>query len=145
MGTITAGGVLKKDGKYLLVQEAKAEYRGKWNLPAGRVQPGETIYEGAKREIREECGYDVNITGIVDIRNDKLVVNEPYVGFVFSTEIIGQNSSYDNVEILDTKWFTYDEILQMRDQLRYPDAIIDSITAVEKNTILDLNNIKIVS
>ena len=58
MGIITVGGVLKKDNKYLLVQEAKAEFRGTWNLPAGRMDPNETVLDGAKREIREECGFE---------------------------------------------------------------------------------------
>lgn len=31
MGIIIVGGVVEKDGKYLLVQEAKEKCRGKWN------------------------------------------------------------------------------------------------------------------
>ena len=54
----------EKDGKYLLIQEAQAKCRGKWLLEAGHLDPGETIFEGAKREIREECGRDVELTGI---------------------------------------------------------------------------------
>ena len=142
MGIITVGGVLKKDNKYLLVQEAKAEFRGTWNLPAGRMDPNETVLDGAKREIREECGYSVNLTGIAEIRNDT-ILGEPFIGIVFSTEIIDQVSEYNKDEILDIKWFNYDEILEMRDQLRYPDAIINSITTVENNTTSDINLIKI--
>lgn len=31
-----------------------------WELPAGRVDPGETVLEGAKRELLEETGYTAN-------------------------------------------------------------------------------------
>lgn len=64
MGTIIVGGVIKKDDKYLLVQEAKKRCRGKWNIPAGHLDTNESIFEGAKREVFEECGYNVELTGI---------------------------------------------------------------------------------
>ena len=44
---IVAGGVIEQDGKYLLVQEAKDGCAGQWNLPAGRLDPGETILDGS--------------------------------------------------------------------------------------------------
>lgn len=40
----------------LLVQEAKKECRGSWYLPAGRMEPGETIVEALQREVKEEAG-----------------------------------------------------------------------------------------
>ncbi|KAM8794539.1 8-oxo-dGDP phosphatase NUDT18 [Eudromia elegans] len=42
----------------LLVQEAKAECRGKWYLPAGRMEPGEGIAAAVRREVREETGLE---------------------------------------------------------------------------------------
>jgi 8-oxo-dGTP pyrophosphatase MutT (NUDIX family) len=41
---VIVGGVVEKDGKYLLVQEAQEKCRGKWNLPAGHLDPNETIF-----------------------------------------------------------------------------------------------------
>ena len=69
---IIVGGVLEKDGKYLLVQEAQEKCYGKWNLPAGHLDPNETIIEAAKREIKEESGLDVELTGVCQIGNRKL-------------------------------------------------------------------------
>ena len=37
------GMVLMHEGKVLLIQEAKASCRGSWYLPAGRVEPNETL------------------------------------------------------------------------------------------------------
>ena len=76
MEVIIVGGVLKQDGKYLLLQEAKEKCRGKWNLPAGRLEPNETIFDGAKREIYEECGYEVELTGVSHIANRVIPDNE---------------------------------------------------------------------
>ncbi|NWI54301.1 NUD18 phosphatase, partial [Calyptomena viridis] len=42
----------------LLVQEAKPECRGTWYLPAGRMEPGESIVAAARREVKEESGLE---------------------------------------------------------------------------------------
>lgn len=48
-----AGGIVKNDnGEYLLI------YRNDtWDLPKGKIDPGETREEAAVREVREECGF----------------------------------------------------------------------------------------
>ena len=51
---IVVGGIIEKDGKYLLIQEAKKMCYGKWNFPAGRLEFKESLKQGAIREIKEE-------------------------------------------------------------------------------------------
>ena len=75
-GVIIVGGVIKENGKYLLVPEAHERCRGKWNLPAGHLDLGETVFEGAKREVLEECGLKVELTGIAHIGNRIMPQNE---------------------------------------------------------------------
>ncbi|NCB07941.1 MAG: NUDIX domain-containing protein, partial [Bacteroidia bacterium] len=46
-----AGGVVRRDGKILFI------YRnGKWDLPKGKIEPGEKAATAALREVEEECG-----------------------------------------------------------------------------------------
>ncbi|MBP5633496.1 NUDIX domain-containing protein [Candidatus Saccharibacteria bacterium] len=143
MGAIIVGGVIEKDGKYLLVQEAKEKCRGKWNTPAGHLDPNETIFEGAKREIREESGYEVELTGLANIGNRVLPDNE-FVGIIFSAKITGGELKLDPSEILDAKWFTYDEILAMQDELRSADLITNAISAVEHGKTAPLDIIDVI-
>lgn len=143
MGIIIVGGVIKKDNKYLLVQEAQEKCRGKWNIPAGHLDPNETIFEGAKREVFEETGFNVELTGILRIENRVMTDNE-FMGVVFSTNIVGGEIRIDPREILDIKWFTYEEVLNMKDELRSEDLIIDVITQAENNNIIDLDIIQII-
>lgn len=143
MGKIIVGGVLKKDNKYLLVQEAQEKCRGKWNIPAGHLDPNETIFEGAKREIFEESGFNVELTGIASIVNRK-VPDDTFIGIIFSTEIIDGEISINPAEILDIKWFTYDEIMNMGDKLRSNDLITEAITAVENKDLLDIKYIRMI-
>jgi 8-oxo-dGTP pyrophosphatase MutT (NUDIX family) len=46
-------------GQVLLIQRALPPCRGLWTLPGGRVEPGETAIECARREIREELELTV--------------------------------------------------------------------------------------
>lgn len=51
-------GVAKQHGKVLLVKQYKGPHQGKWDLPGGQIEAGETVEEALKREFREEVGMD---------------------------------------------------------------------------------------
>lgn len=123
---IIVGGVVEKDNKYLLVQESKPKCYGKWNIPAGHLDPGESIFDGAKREIKEETNCDVELTGVCNIGNH-IVPNDTFVAIVFTTKLLTDTVKPQDGEILEAKWFTYEEIVAMSDQLRRADWIISAI------------------
>uniref|UniRef100_A0A8C3Y1V5 Nudix hydrolase 18 n=1 Tax=Catharus ustulatus TaxID=91951 RepID=A0A8C3Y1V5_CATUS len=50
--------LFNQEDAVLLVQEAKPECRGRWYLPAGRMEPGEGIAAALRREVREESGLE---------------------------------------------------------------------------------------
>ena len=143
MGTVIVGGVIEKDGKFLLVQEANDKIRGKWNLPAGNLDNNETVFEGAKREIFEECGCKVELTGVLQVANSKMKDNR-FISVIFKTELVDDNIKFNKDEILDVKWFTYEEILKMKDSLRRYDWITDAISAHVNNRVADINIIKVI-
>ena len=143
MGIITVGGIVRKNNKYLLVQEAQEQCRGKWNIPAGSLDPNENIFDGAIREVLEECGYNVKLTGIAYIGN-RVIKDDEWLSVIFSSEIIDGDIKLDPEEILDAKWFSFDEIIKMKDELRYYDWIVDEMTAVENNTISSIDIIRVI-
>jgi len=114
---VVAAVLIKKDGKYLLVQEKKAEAYGFWNLPAGRMEVGDIQEETAIREAKEETGYDVKLVNKIGVFWTKGSSTPKHV---FEAEIIGGQLKYPENEILDVQWFTFEEILAMRDKLRRP-------------------------
>ena len=135
---IVAGGVIEQEGKYLLIQEAKEAVRGKWNIPAGRQDPGETISEAAKREIREECGLSVELTGVCQIGSWRSAINT-VIAIIFSTKIVGGEINFNPDEILDAKWFTYDEILAMKPELRSADFLIGAINNLRNHKVAPIS------
>ena len=135
---IVAGGVIEQEGKYLLIQEAKEAVRGKWNLPAGEQDPGETISEAAKREIREECGLSVELTDVCQIGSWRSAINT-VISIIFSTKIVGGEINFNPDEILDAKWFTYDEILAMKPELRSADFLIGAINNLRNHKVAPIS------
>ena len=115
---VIVGGLIEKDGKYLLVQEAQKKCYKKWNFPAGHLDFNESLEQGAIREIKEETGCDVKLNGICYIAN-RILENDLFVMIVFNAIIINEKISFDKEEILDAKWFDYDEIVnKMENELR---------------------------
>ncbi|MBI5220391.1 MAG: NUDIX domain-containing protein [Candidatus Liptonbacteria bacterium] len=55
-----AGCFLEHDGRFLILQRCPGKSQGgKWGLPAGRVEQGETERDAVIREIREETGFSI--------------------------------------------------------------------------------------
>ena len=58
---IVAGSVVTKNGQILLCRRAIEPRKGYWTLPAGFMEEGETVEEGARREAQEEACADICI------------------------------------------------------------------------------------
>lgn len=77
---IAAGGIVRNEKNELLLMFRKQ----KWDLPKGKIEKGETIIEGAKREVEEETGIIVEevyqkpfiTTYHVYVENQKYILKE---------------------------------------------------------------------
>ncbi len=56
---VGVGAIVIKDGRVLLVQRAAPPSQGLWAIPGGSLEAGETLQQGAEREIREETGITI--------------------------------------------------------------------------------------
>ena len=59
--------VVRRDNRFLVVREVK--HGQLWYLPAGRVELGESLFEGAQREVLEETGVPVELTGVLRVEH----------------------------------------------------------------------------
>lgn len=107
---VVAGCVLYEDGKYLLVQEKKPEFFGKWGFPAGKVHVGESFQQAAKRETFEETGLDVVVGTPINVSHYNPT---EWVLHAFEAAIIGGKLCVDATEQLAAEWFTIERVRQM--------------------------------
>jgi 8-oxo-dGTP diphosphatase len=66
---VGVGAVVLDASRVLLVRRGKPPLAGKWSLPGGLLELGETTAEAARREVAEECGLTVRVgevAGILD-------------------------------------------------------------------------------
>jgi 8-oxo-dGTP diphosphatase len=61
---VAVGGIAVRDGALLLVRRGNAPEAGRWTIPGGRVEVGETLAEAVERELLEETGLDVRCEGL---------------------------------------------------------------------------------
>lgn len=61
-----AGVFFTRDGKVLILQHVY-RHRYPWGLPAGFIKAGETPEAAIIREVKEETGLDVTVTGILSV------------------------------------------------------------------------------
>ncbi len=131
MKNIIVGVCIKKDGKILMVQEARKKVYKMWNFPMGHLDNAETIFEGAKREVKEETGYEVELTSIISIQN---YPNKENIKITFNANIIDGDISYDKNEVLDVKWISIEELENMTSkELRAYNSSRDIIKDAKEN------------
>jgi 8-oxo-dGTP diphosphatase len=65
---IVVSGVVVNNGKILIVQRASNDtFPDLWEFPGGKREPLEKSVDGAKREVKEETGLDVEIDKVVGV------------------------------------------------------------------------------
>lgn len=102
---IVAGVVAHRDGQVLLCKRAIEPRMGFWTLPAGFMELGESVEEGACREAREEARAELDLEGLL------AVYSIPRIGQVqifFRARLINDPSA--GPESLEVGLFDWDSI-----------------------------------
>ena len=100
----------------LLVQEAKEINYGKWNLPGGHLEVGESILSGAIRELAEETLIKANLTGCIGIYTGMSTTGFHAIRFVFSAKTDAPTEARAGDQILMTRWFEIGEAKLLPDK-----------------------------
>ncbi len=126
-----AGGLVRnEENKYLFIFR-----KGKWDLPKGKLDPGENAKRAAVREVEEECGITVTKRG-------KKICKTWHVYDMNAQTVIKKTSWYQMTahgqphlvpqleeEITDAQWLAEGDFSQVRANT-YP-LILDVLGSVE--------------
>jgi 8-oxo-dGTP diphosphatase len=115
-----AGLVTNENHEVLLVKSPK---RG-WEFPGGMVEPGESLQEALMREIYEESGIHVTITGFIGVYKN---IKSDIVNLDFCCKY-ESGSPTTSEESLEVGWFQMDEVIQMMGNPLYKTRITNMLS-----------------
>lgn len=141
--------VVEKDGRFLLVYENDTGNNGScrqvYNQPAGHWDEGETLFEAAERETREETGWAVKLDYIIG----HYLYHSPHNGVTyyrtaFAATALQKISDTLDQGIIEAVWLSYDEIVARKEQMRSPLVIrvIDDYRAGKKLPLDIISHVK---
>lgn len=58
--------VIRDNDKIFATARGYGEFKGKWEFPGGKVEPGETNEQALAREIKEELDTDITVGELID-------------------------------------------------------------------------------
>jgi len=101
--------LVARDDEVLLVRRRYPPKAGQWCLPAGFIEPGEPPADSAAREVLEETGLTIEITGLVDSWASAEDPRTPVVCFAFRGAVVaGTLSPGDDAS--EARFFSVEEL-----------------------------------
>ncbi len=110
---VAVGTIVVRDGRVLLAQRGKEPSYGLWSLPGGAVDLGEELKAAARRETREECGIEVDITEVLEVV--ERMVRDPDGRVKFHYVIVDYLARWvsgdlvPSAEVLEARWVAPEE------------------------------------
>ena len=92
---VVACSIVEIDGRIVLLKRAIDPQRGKWVLPGGYVDRGETVTAAAVRETQEECGLNTRVARLLGVYSypGRPAVVVVYVAEYVSGELVADDET----------------------------------------------------
>lgn len=118
--SVSAGGVaFQPTNEGFEVALIKTSSEGRWQLPKGHIDPGETAEQAAVREVREEAGIECEIVSTIDNVDywyvdrwgKEPVRTHKFVHFYLMKYVDGSTDNHDD-EVTEARWFEISEAIR---------------------------------
>ena len=111
---VAVGVVVLREDEVLLVRRGQEPSKGRWGVPGGAVELGETVRQAAVREVQEETGVEIQAGEVITVL-DAITPGEDrhprfhYVLVELLARYVGGQPSAAT-DALETRWFSLDEL-----------------------------------
>ena len=99
--------IFRKENTIFATEKGYGEFKGYWEFPGGKVEPGESLEEALRREIREELQVEINI----EEKFTELDYDDPHFHLTmhcyFCSVLSGEITL---VEATDARWLKKEEL-----------------------------------
>jgi ADP-ribose pyrophosphatase YjhB (NUDIX family) len=123
---VRASAILFKDNKLIITKHDVPNYGVYYLIPGGGIEHGESPQEAIIREVKEECGVDVNVEKLVFYKSGYSDTDD-YLDFIFLCKITNGDLKIDESE----KSVKAIELISNEEDLRkikfFPKQIIDKV------------------
>lgn len=120
--------IIVHDGKVLATQRGYGNYKGSWEFPGGKIEPGEAPEAALVREIHEELDADI------EVGSKLITVDYDYPEFAMTMQcfVCTLASGIKLLEHSDARWLDRDEL----DDVGWLAADEEVIAAIKENEIV---------
>lgn len=99
--------VICEDRKVFAAARGYGKYKGQWEFPGGKIEPGETPQKALKREIQEELATDICVGDLID------TVEYDYPDFHLSMDCFWCKRVSGDLKLLEAdeaRWLSVEEL-----------------------------------
>ena len=106
---LCVGAVVVDDDRLLLVRRGTEPECGRWSVPGGRMEAGETMVAAVLRELREETGLE-GICGPLVGRVEKMGIDHHYVIADFRVDVLADEPLIAGTDAELAAWVPFDRL-----------------------------------
>jgi 8-oxo-dGTP diphosphatase len=109
---VCVGAVTVDGERLLLIRRGHGPAAGKWSVPGGRVEPGETLAEAVLREVAEETGLEAmcdELIGWVERIDD----DHHFVILDFRVSVLDPGEPVAGSDAAEAAWVPLDEVAEL--------------------------------
>lgn len=122
------GVMIQKNNKVLLGLRQGSHGEGEWSFPGGHLEFGETVFETAQREVKEETGLDINKFELISVADETRYIKSDDKHFLnIGVKTIysgGEAKVLEPTKCKEWRWFDINDL---------PERVLEGTELIIKN------------